>query len=84
MSMMFALIVTTCTFNHEYCVQKKVYYPTEEQCNVASAGVEARVAELRPTVRVVQFCIEQEAPRVGPAPASPPIVREVMESLRLP
>lgn len=83
MSLTFALIITSCTFNHTYCVQYKTYHPTEQECGVASASVKARLVELKPKAKVIYFCIEQEAPLTGPSLATPSTVLEAMETLRL-
>ena len=80
--MIWALIVTSCTFNHTYCVQQKTYYPTEQECGVASSTVADRLEGLKPKAKVIYFCIEQETPLTGPDPASPPTVLEALEALR--
>jgi len=62
MSAIFALIVTSCTFGSEYCVQQKTYYRTEQECGAASDRVAQRVAVEKPKAKVIYFCLEQDLP----------------------
>lgn len=75
MSITFALIITSCTYDSAYCVQQKTYYPTEQECGVASAKVAERVSEKKPKAKVIYFCLEQDVPTAAPVehPASAPV-----------
>ena len=71
MGITFALIVTSCTFDSAYCVQQKTYYPTEQECGVASYQVAKRLETEKPKAKVIYFCLEQDVPlstdTVGPS-----------------
>lgn len=67
MSITFALIVTSCTFDSVYCVQQKTYYHTQQECGVASAKVAERLAIEKPKAKVIYFCLEQDVP-TAPTP----------------
>jgi hypothetical protein len=70
MSITFALIITSCTYDSAYCVQQKNYFPTEQECGVASAKVASRLAIEKPKAKVIYFCLEQDVPTY---PASAPV-----------
>lgn len=77
MSITFALIVTSCTFDSAYCVQQKNYFPTEQECGVASARVAERLATEKPKAKVIYFCLEQDVPTY---PASAPVESSEVDS----
>jgi len=62
MSLTFALIITSCTYDSVYCVQQKTYYPTELECGVAATAVASRIEREKPKAKVIYFCLEQDIP----------------------
>ena len=60
MSIIYALIITSCTANHEECWQRKTYFPTEQECGVASDRVREKLEVLKPKANVIYFCLRQD------------------------
>ena len=77
MSLTFALIITSCTYDSAYCVQQKTYYPTEQECGVAVSRLEDKLDTVKPKAKVIYFCLEQDVPIY---PASAPVEPSEVDS----
>jgi hypothetical protein len=70
MSITFALIVTSCTYDSVYCVQQKTYYHTQQECGVAVSRLEDKLEIVKPKAKVNYFCLEQDVPTAPNSAAS--------------